>query len=147
MYIVAHAAAFLWGSGQRSNAEGEWERLQEAEDGLGAALYNKVGRSSQSKRAVLPAIIRDSAAAQGEQCNKARSRWGVLIAVSGPLAEQRSGEGAESLAAPCDSSAACLPVHVERGDSRGLRWPAASLQVCNDLREFRHFMLAGLPER
>lgn len=33
--------AFLWGSGRRSEAEDSWEQLQQASDGLGAALYNR----------------------------------------------------------------------------------------------------------
>ncbi len=33
--------AFLWGSGQRSNAEDSWEQLQQASDGLGTALYSR----------------------------------------------------------------------------------------------------------
>ncbi|KAF8072724.1 hypothetical protein HT031_000384 [Scenedesmus sp. PABB004] len=44
-FLDARAAltAFLWGSGQRSAAEGEWEALQQASDGLGAALYSATG--------------------------------------------------------------------------------------------------------
>lgn len=34
-------AAFLWGSGQRSAAEGQWEQLQQEGDGLGAAMYSR----------------------------------------------------------------------------------------------------------
>jgi hypothetical protein len=33
--------AFLWGSGQRAEAEGAWEELQQASDGLAAAMYSR----------------------------------------------------------------------------------------------------------
>lgn len=35
-------AAFLWASGDRSQAEDEWETLQNSQDGLGGAIYSKV---------------------------------------------------------------------------------------------------------
>lgn len=34
-------AAFLWGTGKRAEAEDSWEQLQQASDGLGAALYSR----------------------------------------------------------------------------------------------------------
>jgi hypothetical protein len=48
-FLDARAAltAFLWGAGRRAQAEGEWEALQQAGDGLGAALY---GRSAAVAR-------------------------------------------------------------------------------------------------
>lgn len=35
--------AFLWGSGRRAEAEEAWEELQQASDGLGAAMYSRSG--------------------------------------------------------------------------------------------------------
>jgi len=41
MDVRCALTAFLWGSGKRADAEDSWEQLQQASDGLGAALYNR----------------------------------------------------------------------------------------------------------
>ncbi|KAK9863256.1 hypothetical protein WJX84_010853 [Apatococcus fuscideae] len=42
-FLDARAAltAFLWGKGERDEAEGEWEALQQSGDGFGSSMYNK----------------------------------------------------------------------------------------------------------
>jgi hypothetical protein len=37
----AALVAFLWASGEPAAAEGEWEQLQQAGSGIGAALYGR----------------------------------------------------------------------------------------------------------
>lgn len=50
------AAAFLHATGSTAEAEGQWEELQNSEDGVGASLYSRSSAIARVRNRWVPCI-------------------------------------------------------------------------------------------